>query len=217
MNEDEFDLLEVIRNLWNRKVFLLLCFLMPAIIAMIVSLLLPKRYMSSATILAPEVAAGGGIIQTPFGGFSTSNLGQNIISSQAVIALLKSDNMLKEVVEHFNIVKGLGFKNKREAMEFIRNEMSFIEFISEEGVIKISVWAYSPSRSKEMVGFYLSTLEKLNETLELTSQSPLVKIISPPYIPERKSFPKTKMNMSIAGFSGLLIGLLYIYFKEKRI
>ncbi len=215
MNNNEFDLLEIIRKLWEKKVFLLFCLFAPAIIALIVSLLLPKRYTSSATVLAPEVAAGGGIIQTPFGGFSAGNLRQNIISSQAVIALLKSDKMLGDIVDHFNLVEKLGFKKKGMAMKFIKEEMTSIELLSNEGVIRISVEAYSPDMSKSIVEFYLSNLETLNTIFELTTQSPVVKVISPSYLPEKKSFPKTKMNMGIAGLLGLALGLLYIYFKER--
>lgn len=215
MEKDEFDLLEIIRKLWKKKFFFQFCFFVPAIIALIVSLLIPKRYTSSATILAPEVAAGGGIIQTPFGGFSTSSLGQSAISSQAVIALLKSDKMLEDMVEHFNLLEKLGFKNKRAAMEFLSKEMSSIIFVSDEGIIEISVEAFSPEMSKSMVEFYLLNLETLNTTFELSTQNPVVKVISPPYLPGKKSFPKIKMNMGIAGFLGLAIGLLFIYFKER--
>lgn len=215
MEDNEFDLLEIIRKLWEKKFFLLFCFFVPAIIALIVTLLIPKRYTSSATILAPEVAAGGGVIQTPFGGFSASNLGQNVISSQAVIALLKSDEMLEDMVAHFNLVEKLRFEKKRGAMKFVKEEMTSIEFFSNEGVINITVETNSPDMSKSMVEFYLSNLEKLNSAFELSSQNPVVKVISPPYLPEKKSFPKTKMNIGVAGFLGLVLGLLYIYFREK--
>ena len=200
MEDNEFDLLEIIRKLWEKKFFLLFCFFVPAIIALIVTLLIPKRYTSSATILAPEVAAGGGVIQTPFGGFSASNLGQNVISSQAVIALLKSDEMLEDMVAHFNLVEKLRFEKKRGAMKFVKEEMTSIEFFSNEGVINITVETNSPDMSKSMVEFYLSNLEKLNSAFELSSQNPVVKVISPPYLPEKKSLPKTKMNIGVAGF-----------------
>jgi len=215
LEDNEFDLLEIIRKLWKKKFFLISCIFIPAIIAMVVSLLIPKRYSSSATILAPEVASGGGIIQTPFGGISSSGLGQSTISSQAVIALLKSDKMLGDAVDHFNLVEELRFEKKRLAMEFLRDEMSSIEFAADEGIIKISVWAFSPEKSKEMVEFYLANLENLNRTLEMTTQSPVVKVISSPFVPDKKSFPRIKLNMVISGFLGLIVGLLFIYFKEK--
>jgi len=217
LKEDEFDLLEIIRKLWKKKVFLLFCFFVPVIIALIVSLLLPKRYTSSATVLSPEVAAGGGIIQTPFGGFSTSNLGQSTISSQAIIALLKSDKMLEDIVDHFNLVKVLRVEKKRAAIDFLREGMSLIEFLADEGTIRISVWSYSPEMSKEIVEFYLTNLENLNTTFKMTTTSPIVKILSPPFVPEKKSFPKIKINMAIAGFGGVICGLLFLYFKEKTV
>ncbi len=216
-NNGELDLIEICHKLWSKKFFLMFCVLIPAVIALIVSLFIPKRYTASASVLAPEVAAGGGVIQTPFGGFSTSGLTKTTISSQALIALLKSDKMLEDVVDNFNLMKALRVKKRRDAIKFLRDEMSSIELLADEGTIKIHVWSYSPEMSKEMVEFYIENLEKLNRTLKLTTIQPIVKVLSPPFIPEEKSFPKIKINMAIAGLSGLIFGLLFLYFKEKTV
>jgi uncharacterized protein involved in exopolysaccharide biosynthesis len=215
VNNEELDLLEIIHKLWKKKFFLMVCVLIPAIIAMVVSFLLPKKYTSSATILAPEVAGGGGIIQTPFGGISTSGLGKKTISSQAVIALLKSDEMILSIINHFHLKEKLGIKKERATIKYVSQKMTSIELLAETGVIKISVETNSKELSKAILDFYLSNLEVLNDKYKLTSDYPVVKVISPPYIPERKSFPKPKMNMEIAGFLGLILGLSYIYLKEK--
>jgi len=215
INNEELDLLEIIHKLRKKKFFLMSCALIPAIIAMIVSFLIPKKYISSTTFLAPEVATGGNIIQTPFGGFSTSGFGEDVISSQALMALLKSDEMIEDVIKQFNLAEKLNIKKKRALIDFIKKEMTSIELLSNEGVIEISVETHSPEMSKAIVEFYLSNLEKLNTKFKLTTQNPLVKIISPPYLPEKKSFPKTKINMAMAFLAGLTLGLLYIYFKEK--
>jgi uncharacterized protein involved in exopolysaccharide biosynthesis len=215
LNESTYDIIEILRTLRKRKIFLIVCFFVPGIIALILSFLIPKRYTSETTILAPEVAAGGGIIQTPFGGFSSSGLGQNVLTSQAVIALLRSDKMLADVVEEFKLAKVLRFKTKRDAMIYLKDKMTSVEFLTDEGVIKIEVEAFSPEMSKNMIEFYLANLEKLNTELKLSVESPIVKVISPAYFPIKKSFPKTKTNIAIAGLLGLIIGLLYIYLKEK--
>ncbi len=215
MNDNKFDILEIFRKLWGKKFFLMFYFFVPTIIALIVSLLIPKRYTSSATILAPEVAAGGGIIQTPFGGFSTSNLGQNALSSQAVIALLESDEMLEDIVEHFHLVEKLDLKRENIAMEFVKEEMTSIEFFSNEGIIRISVETFSPEVSKSIVEFYLSNLATLSVKFNLVSQSPIVRVISKPRLPDKKSSPKIKWNMGLAGIFGLFLGLIFIYFKAR--
>jgi len=215
VNNDELDLIEIFHKLWRKKFFLCFCFLVPAIIAIIVSLLIPKRFTSETTFLAPEVAAGGGIIQTPFGGFSSSGLGQSALTSQALIALLKSDIMIKDLIEQFNIMQYYHFEKERSAIDFVKEKMTNIAFLADEGVLKLTVETYSPETSKNILDFYINNLKKLNEEFKLTTESPILKIISPPYIPEKKSFPKTKTNMAIAGFGGLICGLLFIYFKEK--
>ncbi len=214
-NNDELDLMEIVHKLWEKKFFLFFCFFIPAIVALIVSLLIPKRYTSETTFLAPEVAAGGGIIQTPFGGLSSSGLGQSAITSQAVIALLKSDIMIKALIEQFNIMEYYGFEKERAAIEFVKEKMTHIVFLADEGIIKLTVETYSPENSKNILDFYINNLKKLNEKFKLTTESPILKIISPPYIPKEKSFPKTKINMAIAGLGGLICGFLFIYFKEK--
>jgi tyrosine-protein kinase Etk/Wzc len=215
VNNEELDLIEISHKLWSKKFFLMFCVLIPAIIALIISLFIPKRYTASATVLAPEVAAGGGVIQTPFGGFSTSGLGKSTISSQAVIAILKSDRMLEDVIDNFNLIEVLRLEKKRAAVEFLRDEMSSIELLADEGTINISVWSHSPEMSKEIVEFYLTNLEELNQNFKLTMIYPIVTVLSPPFVPEKKSFPKIKINMAIAGLGGLICGLLFIYFKEK--
>ncbi len=214
-NTEEFDILAIIHKLWERKFFLAFCTFIPAIIAMIVSFLIPKKYTSSVTILAPEVASGGGIIQTPFGGFSTSGLSGDIISSQALVAIIKSDEMIENVIKEFNLAEKLKFKSKRALIKFVRNEVSSTEILADEGTVTISVCYFSPEESKEILEFYLSNLENLNRKLKLTTQTPIVKILSPPFLPERKSFPKTKFNMAIAGLGGLICGLLFLYFRER--
>lgn len=215
VDNEELNLTEIFNDLWRKKFFLGFCFFIPAIVALIVSFLIPKRYTSETTFLAPEVAAGGGIIQTPFGGFSTSGLGQSSITSQAVMALLKSDIMIKELIEQFNIMEYYDFEKERDAIEFVKEEMTYIEFIADEGIIKLSVEAYSPEISKVMLEFYINNLKLLNQEFKLTTEIPIVKIISPPYIPQEYSFPNTKLNVIIAGFLGLMTGLLFIYFKSK--
>jgi LPS O-antigen subunit length determinant protein (WzzB/FepE family) len=217
VDNEQLDLIEIFHKLWNNKFSIMFYTIIPALIAMIVSLLIPKRYTSETAFLAPEVAAGGGIIQTPFGGFSSSGLGQGSLTSQAVIALLQSDVTIKEFIEQFNIMDYYGFKIERDAIEFVKEKMTSIEFVADEGIIKLSVETYSPEISKTMVEFYINNLKKLNEEFKLTTESPILKIISPPYLPEKKSFPKTKTNIAIAGLGGLICGLLFIYLKEQTI
>ncbi len=214
-NNEQLDFIEIFHDLWNKKFFLMFCTIIPALIAMIVSFLIPKRYTSEATFLAPEVAAGGGVIQTPFGGFSSSGLGQSAITSQAVIALFNSDKMIEALIEQFRIMEYYGFEKERAAIEFVKEKMTHIIFLADEGVIKLSVETYSPEISKTMVEFYINNLKKLNEEFKLTTETPILKIVSPPFIPEKKSFPKTKINMAIAGLSGLICGILFLYFKKK--
>ena len=128
-------------------------------------------------------------------------------------ALLAQDK--EDLIRKFNILEYYNFEKERPAIEFVKEKITNIEFLADEGIIKLSVETYSPETSKNILEFYINNLNKLNQEFKLTTESPLLKIISPPFLPEKKSFPKTKINMAIAGLGGLICGLLFIYFKER--
>lgn len=215
MNE-QFDILELIKYIWRKKFFILFSGFIPAIVTFIVCLLLPKKYQSGAVVLTPEVSAGGGIIQTPFGGFTATGLGKAVIGSQAIIAMFKSDILAEGIVDQFNIQKIYRIKKRRLAVELVKKKLIKVDINEKEGVFIISAIGRTPEESKKMVEFIIYYIDKINQEVRVTYENPLLKVVSPPYLPIKKSYPKTRKNVLMAGLTGLLIGLVYLYFTNKR-
>jgi capsular polysaccharide biosynthesis protein len=215
--EDKTDFIKILKHLKSNWLFLCLSFLGPALLAMVISLLIPKSYTSSVTMLAPEVSAGGSISSNPFGLLSNLGLKSKGLSTQALIATLKSDFMTSDIVDSFDIQKMYKIKKKREAMQFLNNNLTKISINNIDGTISISVTTHSPKMSFSIANYYIYNLYKINNILNLTTQQPIVRIMNPPYIPEKKTAPKVKFNMIIAGILGLLFGFTFIYIKLKLI
>lgn len=213
--ENNMDIKEFLRILRRECLFIVFSLLGPAIVAMIVSLLLPKSYTSSVTILAPEVESGGSLTASPFGAISRIGLKGEIISVQAVLAILQSGRMTSDVVVKFKIKELYKFKDNEAAAKYLKKKMIQISLKEDEGTITTFVTSKSPELSRDIAAFYIENLNRINEELKLTAKKPLVKVLDKPYIPKKKSAPRVKFNMAIAGFLGLVFGLIYIYLKEK--
>ncbi|HDI83167.1 MAG TPA: hypothetical protein ENF18_05195 [candidate division WOR-3 bacterium] len=211
----DVDLLDILKTLRRNFWLLFFSFFGPAMIAMGVSLLLPKAYTSYVRVLAPEVEAGGTISSSPFSAISGLKLGKTQISTQAIMALLKSDRMFYSIARHFNLKEKLHKKQVGEAVKYLRKKMVSIDLDEDNGIIEIAVTTYWPELSRDMALYFVENLNKINEEMKLCVKKDVVKILDYPGVPRRKSRPKIKLNMAMAGFIGLILGVFYIYIKEK--
>jgi len=215
--ENKIDILDFFRILKKERMLLFLSFFCPTLITMIVSLLLPKSYTSYSKMLAPEVAAGGTITASPFGALSGFDLSGGSIGAQAIITLLQSDRMSLDVIGKFGIKDLYNFEYNEEAIDYVTEEMVQVELGELEGTITVYVTTKTPKLSRDIAVFYLDNLVKIMEDLELAVEKPFIKVIDQPVIPEKKSAPKVRLNMAIAGFLGLIFGFLFVYFRTKII
>lgn len=213
--EDKTDLMKIFRIMKNNLLFLFLAFLIPVLITMVISLIVPKSYTASEKILAPEVASGGSISSNPFGLLSSLGIKGKGFSTQSMIAIMKSDYMMSDIVDSFNIKEMYRIKEKRDAMEYLKKKLISISVNNVDGTISISITTRSPETSYNIARFFIYNLDNINRKLNLTTQQPISVIINPPYIPINKSGPKIKLNMAIAGFLGLLFGFTFLYIKAK--
>lgn len=212
---NKIDILDFFRVVKKERLFLFLSFFCPTLVAMIVSLLLPKSYTSYAKILAPEVAAGGILSASPFGALGGLNLSGGAISAQALLSILHSDRMALDVIKKFKIKDLYNLKYTEDAVNYVREEMVLVELDELEGTINIEVITRNPELSRDVVVFCIENLNKIMEELKLAVEKPFFKVIDKPLIPERKSAPIVKLNMAIAGFLGLIFGFVFVYFRIK--
>jgi uncharacterized protein involved in exopolysaccharide biosynthesis len=213
--ENKIEVLDFFRVIKKERLFIFLSFFIPTLIAMVVSLLLPKSYTSYAKILAPEVAAGGTLSASPLGVLSGLNLSGKSISTQGIIAILECDRMSLDVINEFKIKELYDFEYDEVAINYVKEGMVRVELDENEGTITTYVTTNSPEFSRDIAGFYLDNLVKIMEDLKLVVEKPFVTVLDEPVIPVIKSAPKVKSNMAIAGFLGLIFGFVFVYFRTK--
>ncbi|HLZ34734.1 MAG TPA: GNVR domain-containing protein [Nitrospira sp.] len=143
-----------------------------------ISLLLPKIYESTATLL-PQLeskdAGGLGSLLAASGVANTAQtLGVNLPGMTATptdifLSILKSRTMADDVVNRFSL------KERYEAI-FMQDARSKLEgvtrfAVTKEKVIKITVEDKDPAIAAAIANFYVSNLDRLNRTMGVTKAS----------------------------------------------
>ena len=209
---DEISLIKLLKVLNKYKKTTSIVVFGAAIFTLIISFFLPKSYLSTATVIAPEVAEGGTIFGGAFG-LIADDLGGTKITSQALLALLKSERMQEDVIRKFDLM-GLYRVESMYYAKRILDSRTKVSIKQDEGIIEIQTIANSPQLSADMANYYITNLSKINNDLKLTSNAEIVKILDPAIPPVKKYKPKRIINTLIAGIFGFILSLSIIIYKE---
>jgi len=173
--EDEVNLLDYWRVLVKRrKVIGLLC-LSAVLIALAVSLPMPKIYESTATLLpqleSNEAGGLGALLAATGAGGAAQGLGISLPGMSATptdifVAMLKSRIMADEVIKKFNLMELYEAKTMQDSRKALENNTKIT--VAKEKVIKIMVEAKNPQLAADMANFYVSNLERLNQTVNVS-------------------------------------------------
>jgi len=160
----DIDLVEYIKFLFKQKKWIMGVTGLIAVLSVIVSLLLPNWYLTTAVILPP-----GGGESTGLGALISdlpiANLGLFSSDEEAnvYLAILKSRSMATEVVNKFELVGKYGVDNTERAIRVLENNVSFE--ISDEGTISVSVMDKDREIVADMANFYVEELDRINKRL----------------------------------------------------
>ena len=163
---------------WRKMI--IINFLVVSIIAAGVSLIIPKWYRASSTIMPPAEDT------TPLGGLTSlmtklpvSNLGNIMGMSQEgsrFLAMLNSRTIMEATVKKFNLIERYNTENMEETIEQLRNHIKID--LNEEGTITVSAEAGTPflssksennearNQSRDMANFIIQELDKINKQLK---------------------------------------------------
>ena len=175
--EKEPTLLDYWRTIWRYRFFILLFFVITVGVTFIFSLLSPKIYRATATILPPQEKRVSGLSQMlGAAGINIQGISQPTSTTDVFMALLKSRRMKDEVINRFDLQKVYKTKTKEEARKKL-DRNSEVEISRQEKVIKINVMDTSPERSADIANFYLENLDRLNRELNITSAGQMCRFI----------------------------------------
>src|SRR3989442_1492056 len=178
--EDEVNLLDYWRVIWKRRRMIVRLFCAAVLITMVVSLLLPKVYESTASIL-PQIDSKEGmgfgslLALSGGGGAGAGALAQGLGISLPVMpatptdiftAMLKSRIMADEIIKQFSLMNLYEAKTMQDARKALENDTKIT--VSKEKLIKVTVEAQSPQLASDIANFYVSSLDRLNRNLNVT-------------------------------------------------
>jgi uncharacterized protein involved in exopolysaccharide biosynthesis len=169
--EEEINLLEYIQVIKKRKKLIIFITGVSVLCTMIISLIIPKTYKSTTTLLPPQktkdIYTLPSIIASAGIPFSLGNIfTEGITSSKVFIGILKSRIMAEDVIKKFNLMKVYKVKDLSSAVEILQNNT--IVKTTKEGIIEISVIANSPQLAQAIAKFYVENLDRLNQKLIVT-------------------------------------------------
>jgi tyrosine-protein kinase Etk/Wzc len=171
------DIMRYWRMIRHRKKLMALVTFVVTMIAMTISLLTPKSYQSTTLLLPQLEAMRGGLglsgILASAGGLegAARNLGISLPGAPATdvelfMAILKSRTMADIMIKNFNLQEVYGVEEMTEVRK--RLEAWTTITMSKEKAIKIVVEDTSPQRAADMANAYVSELDRLNHTLNVT-------------------------------------------------
>lgn len=177
--EAGFDILDYWKIIRKRRRMIARLFWGAVLTAMVVTLLMPKIYESSATIL-PQMeskesiglsgllsAAGGtGAAAGMAQGLGISLPGMPATPTDIFAAMLKSRIMADEVIKKFDLMTLYKAKTMADARRVLEENTKIT--VSKEKVIKITVEAKNPQLASDIVNFYTTNLDHLNRTINVT-------------------------------------------------
>jgi len=209
---DEISLIKVLKVMLKYKKIIIITVGGSMLITLIISFFLPKSYLSTVSIIAPEVAEGGTIFGGAFG-LLANELGGTQMTSQAVYTLLKSERMLEDVINKFNLINLYRVKSMYYAKRILKTRTK-VSIKQDEGIIEVQAVANSPQLSADIANYFITNLSNLNNDLKLTSNAEIVKILDPAVPPVKKYKPKKIINTLIAGIFAFIFSLSIIIYKE---
>jgi len=174
--DDEVNLLDYWRVIWKRRWLIGGLCATAVLTAMVVSLQMPKIYESTATLLPKSDSQQGGgglgaLLAASGAGksFGISLPGMPATSTDIFVAMLKSRTMVDAVVKQFNLFELYEAKTMQGARKALEGQTKIK--VSKEKVIKITVESKDPQLAADITNFYVTNLDRLNRTLNVSKAS----------------------------------------------
>ena len=145
------------------------------LVTLVVCLMLPKIYESTATLL-PQLESSTGfglsaLLTAGAAGNAAESLGISLPGAPATptdifLAMLKSRIMADEVIRKFNLMEHYDEEKMQDARITLENATRIA--VSKEKVIKVTVEDKDPQLAADIANFYVSNLDHLNQTMSVS-------------------------------------------------
>jgi tyrosine-protein kinase Etk/Wzc len=176
-DEAEISLLDVLIVLAERKHLIFWVTVTFAVVAILISLILPRRYTANVVLLPPQqnssmgaaIASqlgnlGGGMAALAGGNLGIKN------PNDMYVAMLKSRTVEDAMVQHFGLMEEYRQKYPSDARKSFEHHTT-VDGNGKDGLIHIAVEDKDPNRASELANGYVNQFRNLSEHLAITEAS----------------------------------------------
>ncbi len=157
---------------WKKLIVLITASCFVAIV--VISLLLPKRYLAETKILLPQQSGQSMSAQmlSQLSGFILpSGMGSGArTNSELYVALLKSRTVLDRVIDRFGLMKVYRETSREDARKDLAKALA-VQDMKKSGMLVIGVEDRDPSRSADMANAFVDELRSLTQFIAVTEAS----------------------------------------------
>ena len=142
---------------------------------LVVSFFLPKIYESTATLL-PQLESNNGVgLGALFASGAASSAAQSLgislpgspaTPTDVFTAMLKSRIMADDIIRRFDLMEHYETKTMHDARGSLEGATRIV--VTKEKVIKVAVEDKDPQLASDIANFYVSNLDRLNQTLSVS-------------------------------------------------
>ena len=175
--EEEISLLDLLITLARHRRLILKTAAWAVAAGIVLSLVLPIRYMATTAILPPQQGASAGsalMAQLSSSLGSVASLAGGSVGlknpNDLQVAMLKSRTVEDAMVDRFHLMNLFDVKRKSDARKKLEKIVDIDSGIK-DGLIRISVTDSDPHRAEEMANGYVEEFKKLSATLAVTEAS----------------------------------------------
>ena len=177
MREDEIDLLDLLIALARRKRLIAGATVGSAVLATVISFLIPNRYTATTKVLPPQQAqSSGAMLMTQLAGSGLGPLaavaGKDLglkNPNDIYIGMLKSRTVEDALIGQFELSRVYREKKISDTRKELEKASDIVS--SKEGLIEISVEDKSPQRAAALANSYVEQLRKLTQHLAVSEAS----------------------------------------------
>jgi tyrosine-protein kinase Etk/Wzc len=160
----------LILALWRKFIFISVFSV--TLIAVIVSLLLPRWYASSATILPPKKQDMLSMLGMPSASIARQLSPLRVLGSMAgqpelynYLAIINSRTMYELIIEEFDLFEVYEIKSGYMSDAIDKLRKNIITRVNEEGTLTIVIEDKDPERARGMARFIVAKLDSLNQQM----------------------------------------------------
>jgi uncharacterized protein involved in exopolysaccharide biosynthesis len=171
-SSDDVSLIDLLIVIGRRKKFLVVSTIAVGILTLIVTLLIPKRYTATITVLPPQQGSSlsSALLSQvgnlgALGSLAGGSLGLKNPADMTV-ALLKSRSVEDAMIQRFDLMKLYKEKRLSDARKSLENRTS-IDSNIKDGLIRIEIEDRDPKRASDMANAYVDEYQKFSRHLAI--------------------------------------------------